>query len=408
MLLVRHLVALKLLRSLFAFTFILSTLLLISVPAGSQTKTPTAASPFPAPTSAAVQPIPLLPSSPGASNTSNRKKDYKVTVSGGDWQATGVQLLAGDQAKFQASGSMTLSDAQTVKPSGNARDWRDLLRIYPLNSANRGALIGRIGSGSAALPFLIGDGNTLTAPTDGQLYLRANLSTDLTADGDYEVTITLQPAKAGNSTALAEDSKSFSSKLSPALFDDIPRRVVDQSGDPGDMVNFAMVGTEAQVKAALAKAAWVPTDANPKAAVLHGLLQVLQRDTYMAVPMSTLYLFGRPQDMAYARGEAIKVAATRNHMRIWKTTKTVDNLPLWVGSSTHDNGFEKDQRNGGVTHHIDPDIDQERDFILSSLIDVGAVKAAAFVRPSNPVGSAKTATGGSFHSDGRIVVMLLQ
>jgi hypothetical protein len=78
-----------------------------------------------------------------------------------------------------------------------------------------------------------------------------------------------------------------------------------------------------------------------------------------------------------------------------------------VGSSTRDHGFEKDQRTGGVTHHIDPDIDRERDFILQSLHDAGAVKAAAYVTPSNPVHSARTATGGTFSSDGRILVLLL-
>ena len=35
-------------------------------------------------------------------------------------------------------------------------------------------------------------------------------------------------------------------------------------------------------------------------------------------------------------------------------------MDVWVGAGTHDIGFEKDQRNGKVTHKIDPAVDGER------------------------------------------------
>ncbi len=358
--------------------------------------------------SAAVQAISLNPRPAASEAPNSRKAKYEITVTGGDWQGTGIQLMAGDQVKFQAAGTMALSDSQNATPAGATRGWKDLLRLYPLSSANSGALLGRIGSQEAALPFLIGESDTLTAPADGELYLRANLSPDLTADGSYNVTVALHAAKAGSVDVSPAESQIFASRLSPELFDAIPRRVSDQAGSPGDMVNFALVGTEQQVQADLSKAGWFPTDANPQDALMHGLLETLAHKSYMAVPMSTLFLFGRPQDMAYARANAIEVAATRNHLRLWKTTEAIDGLPLWVGSATHDHGFETDQRTGGVTHHIDPDIDQERDFILASFNNVGAAKAAAYVRPSNPISSARTATGGSFNTDGRIVVVLLR
>ena len=124
--------------------------------------------------------------------------------------------------------------------------------------------------------------------------------------------------------------------------------------------------------------------------------------------MSTLYLFGRPQDLSFARGDPLKVAAERHHLRVWKTDKTVGGRPLWVGSATHDVGFEKDQRNGNVTHRIDPEIDKERDFLLQSFDAAGAFSSAAYVTPDDPMLKARTATGGSFYSDGRIVVMALK
>jgi hypothetical protein len=38
---------------------------------------------------------------------------------------------------------------------------------------------------------------------------------------------------------------------------------------------------------------------------------------------------------------------------------------------THDVGFDKDERNGKLTHKIDPETDKERDFIGQSLADTG-------------------------------------
>jgi hypothetical protein len=199
--------------------------------------------------------------------------------------------------------------------------------------------------------------------------------------------------------------------VTPETFADIPRRVSDAaagSANEGDMVNFALVGTREQVEAAYKAAGWVAVDKNVQDAVVNGLLRTLNREAYTEMPMSTLYLFGRPQDMSFARADPLLVAAERHHLRVWLTDKTVGGKPLWVGSSTHDIGFEKDQRNGGVTHKIDPQIDKERDFLLDSFDAAGVFSSAAYVTPTDPLTTARTATGGSFFSDGRIVVMALK
>ncbi|HEX4020518.1 MAG TPA: LssY C-terminal domain-containing protein [Acidobacteriaceae bacterium] len=353
-----------------------------------------------------VQPIPLEPSSL-AKEKPSKSQSLTATVDGGNWKDTGMVVETGDKLTFQGSGSMTLSDGHTVQPDGIARGWTDLLRQYPLNSANSGSLIGKIGSSTAAIAFLIGTKSTLTVPTAGHLFLRVNLSSDISGDGTYKVHIQLQAEKQ-SANVVPVPSIAVASLLTPELFNSVPRRVRDQLGNPGDMVNFSVVGTKQQVTDAFSKAGWDTVDANTTDAIIHGLLETLSHQAYTQMPMSTLYLFGRPQDFAYARANPIEVAATRNHLRIWKTTLIVNSLPLWVGAATHDHGFEKDQRNGNVTHRIDPEVDQERQFVFSTLNDAGMVKSAAYVTPVNPVRTAKTATGGSFQSDGRIVVMLLR
>jgi hypothetical protein len=300
-----------------------------------------------------------------------------------------------------------LSDGREVTADGSARGWKDLLRQFPDNSAPVGALVARIGSNAATVPFGIGASKVLQITSAGELYLRINVSSDLTVTGSYAAAMKLsrQPAQA---TAQAATETQTATAISPALFAAVPRRVQDQQGNLGDMVNFALVGSEEQVAQAFQSAGWVKVDSTKQDAVVHGLIETLQHKAYLEMPMSTLYLFGRPQDLSYARADPIMVAAERHHLRVWKSPETVNGRPLWVGSSTHDIGFEKDQRDNGVTHKIDPEIDKERDFLQQSFAAAGNLQAAAYVTPSDPLTTAKTATGGSFQSDGRIVVLLLK
>jgi LssY C-terminus len=341
---------------------------------------------------------------PDASQLKARKGSYSFKIEGGDWTDTGVTVTPADHLNFTATGNLSLADGRSAPPDGLTRGWKDLIRTYPLNSANSGALIGRIGNEAAAVPFLIGASKDMDVSATGNLYLRLNLSSDLSGTGDVEVKMKLtnQPTQ---KTVSAPD---LARLLSPQLFADVPRRVGDLQGNPGDMVNYALIGTQDQVTKAFAAAGWVQVDKTTQDAVVHGLISTLSHAAYTEMPMSTLYLFGRSQDLSYARADPLAVAAIRHHLRVWKTTETVGGEPLWVGSATHDNGFEKDQRNGGVTHHIDANVDQERDFLEQSFSGAGVIAGAAYVMPANPLTTAKTATGGSFESDGRIVVMDLK
>lgn len=183
--------------------------------------------------------------------------------------------------------------------------------------------------------------------------------------------------------------------------------MTDKSGNAGDMVNFLLIGSEDQVKATFQAAGWVQVDKDVKDAILEGFINSMSKQAYLTMPMSQLYLFGRSQDYGFAHAEPVKVVATRHHLRVWKSALTVGGAPVWVGAATHDMGLERDQRNGGVTHHIDPNVDDEKSFVERSLTESGYVSQHTHVLPENPVQDARTATGGSFHSNGEVLVMWL-
>ena len=189
--------------------------------------------------------------------------------------------------------------------------------------------------------------------------------------------------------------------------DRVPRRVHDAHGNAGDMVNFVMIGSQDKVQAALTAADWHLADVDSKEAGLKAILNTYHKKDYVEMPMSHLYLFDRMQDFGYEQAEAFSVVATRHHFRLWRAPFTWNNESVWVGAATHDIGFEKDVRTGKLTHKIDPNVDTERQNLAEGLQKSGKSKAMTYYLPPNPVQDAKNASGGSYHSDGHLLVVFL-
>lgn len=341
----------------------------------------------------------LLAHAPAAAQKAALALDGKQT-----WTDTGVEVQPGDLVRITAEGRLKYADArEEATPEGLRRGWMDLIRAMPVNEAGRGAVIGRVGQGAAARPFLIGSRRESRMTAGGRLFIGVNQYSS-PISGQYRVTVEIV-AKAGPAI------ETFQGKL-PAITDEIlakiPRRVGDKDGLEGDRVNFLILGAEEQVKRALLDVGWVVVDRSVKESILRGALGTLSRQAYLTMPMSELYLFGRPQDYGFAMSDPVMTVAERHHFRIWKAPFDVGGLTLWVGAGTHDVGFDRDQRTGGVTHRIDPDTDKEREFIGETLKQSGQVVKTEYVTPKDTVTKAKTAHGQEYFSDGRILVLYLR
>ena len=172
-------------------------------------------------------------------------------------------------------------------------------------------------------------------------------------------------------------------------------------------MNFVIIGSEKDVQAALEAADWHVADTNNTAAVVNAVIETFDKKDYLAMPMSTLYLFGRKQDFGYEMADPIAMVASRHHFRIWKAPFAWKGQPVWVGAGTHDIGFARDQRNHRLTHKIDPAVDGERENIGISLHESNKAQTFSYYLPRNPVEEAKNATGDGYHSDGRLLVVFL-
>ena len=343
-----------------------------------------------------------------AAVTGKELQSKEFTLEGSKiWTDTGITLEPGQRIVVTATGTLRYTDAKADNgPQGLARDFKDLLRILPVNSAGRGALIGRIGDADYTQPFLLGAKKELVSPITGKLFLGINQAGSDTGDGSYKVNLLVYASNDSTPRVVSRMVQTMPG-IDNSLFAKIPRRIADKEGNPGDMVNFLILGDENQMKKVFTTAGWVKVDANVQSTVLAGVLASMSKESYLTMPMSPLYLFGRPQDYGWAHAEPITVVASRNHLRVWKAPFTVDGQMLWVGAATHDIGFEKDQRNNGLTHKIDPDIDLERDYVEKTLSSTGLVAEVSHFTPTNPLKEARTATGGSFHSNGQVLILKL-
>ena len=372
---------------------------------GFQPKTPqqTQQQPTTAPASTST-PAPA----PVAAPKPNTSGGYDLAVSADkQWTDTGIDVKAGDKISFNSDGTIQFGGALAATADGLTRGWRDLMRALPVNSAGNGALIGRIGPADFSTPFLIGKSKEVTAPIDGRLFLGINQLANESSNGSYSVKLAIAKSVAA-ATATATPPAVPKANVSLDLIKTIPRRVEDQAGNKGDIVNFAILGDKDKLENAFQSAGWVLVDKTTGAAVVNALFSSLDKRAYVQMPMSTLFLFGRSQDYGYAHAEPISVVASRHHLRIWKSEETFEGRPVYVGSCTHDIGFEKDQRNNGVTHKIDPNIDLERDYLKETLTSTGLVASSTYLEPSDAVKDAKTATGGTINTDGRILILILR
>jgi hypothetical protein len=90
-----------------------------------------------------------------------------------------------------------------------------------------------------------------------------NEASNESADGSYHVTIEIvRAAIAPVVTASATASASSVIEVPPSSFPSaglaqIPLRVTNKAGDPGDMVNFVLIGSEGAVDQAFKDAGWL-------------------------------------------------------------------------------------------------------------------------------------------------------
>jgi hypothetical protein len=165
----------------------------------------------------------------------------------------------------------------------------------------------------------------------------------------------------------------------------VPRFTVTGDGLPGDPVNLVLIGTLQQLRAAFVIAGWSEADRLGVASSWRMIYTFVLNSSYPTAPFSTLYLYGRGQDIGFQKA-IDNSPRKRHHIRFWalslaRAEATVgtasfwlntDRPPhdadvLWVGAGTKDTGLSLTQLTFQITHATDSDTNAERDYITAEL-----------------------------------------
>ena len=165
----------------------------------------------------------------------------------------------------------------------------------------------------------------------------------------------------------------------------VPRFTITGDGLPGDPVNLVLIGTLQQLRTAFAVAGWSEADQLSLTSSWRMVRAFVLNRPYPTAPFSTLYLYGRGQDIGFQKA-IDNSPRQRHHIRFWalspaRAEATVgtpsfwfntdrpphDAHAFWVGAGTKDTGLSLTRLTFQITHSTDSDTNTERDYIIAEL-----------------------------------------
>jgi hypothetical protein len=185
-------------------------------------------------------------------------------------------------------------------------------------------------------------------------------------------------------------------------FDDIPRITFTGDDHPGDPLNVALLGSEAELKRIMVAAKWYPADPLTLRSCLEIAEASVLKRPYDDAPVSSLYLFGRKEDLAFEKPVGAN-PRERHHVRFWRTeTRDSDGRPVWIGSAIFDQRVGLSRTTGQITHVTAPDIDVERDYLFHDLEQTKDLSEVFNVDGFHKVLEGKNGGGDPWHTDGKL------
>ena len=176
---------------------------------------------------------------------------------------------------------------------------------------------------------------------------------------------------------------------------------------PGDPLNLVIVGDGANALATLVRRRWDLTETIRRDTVWYTVASSVFGLKYRTSPVSSLYLYERPQDVALQKARSN--VDERNHLRLWLAPVTLNGKEVWVGQISRDIGIKLSSKTF-VTHKIDPYVDEAREYVMQDVVASNRLQKLGFVGGvgySDTETPAFNYTNDPYYTDGLRIVLIL-
>ncbi|MCA9348092.1 LssY C-terminal domain-containing protein [Candidatus Saccharibacteria bacterium] len=179
----------------------------------------------------------------------------------------------------------------------------------------------------------------------------------------------------------------------------------------GDQINLAFIGSKSSLRKSMKRAGWIEAEPLSLSSSWRMVWSIIRRREYPDAPMSDLLMFDRRQDLAFQK-QVDGNPRKRHHVRFWRTDKNwympggyrVD----WVAAATYDSAVGLSMFTLQFTHRIDPNIDQERDYLVDTLSESDAISMHERIEHFFPPFITRNGSGDRFLTDGSMVIVTLK
>ena len=197
----------------------------------------------------------------------------------------------------------------------------------------------------------------------------------------------------------------------------IPEVTRARDGLPADPVNILLIGSGENLIKVFEKAGWVRAEPVTIKTGWKMARAFVFDKPYPNAPISPHYMFGRPQDFGFQM-QIGNSPRKRHHIRFWAANIDPTANPedfeywtrkhevdpfkplIWVGSGTEDIGFGFTKLTYQISHRLNKNVDEEREYILKTLRDIGGITNEHYVDSNRVV-------AGKYVTDGRILTATL-
>ncbi len=172
-------------------------------------------------------------------------------------------------------------------------------------------------------------------------------------------------------------------------------------GTPQEPISVVVLAPdEAAFLEVMSQAGWHLTDRPSFNTLSRAAFAVWFNWQYDTAPVTPAFWNDQPHDFGFQVETPEGSLRQRRHAHFWNTGfRTTDGMLLMVGTASFDDGLK-----WGLTHHIDPNIDAERDLLTSDLLRSDLVSVEPRMQLVQPVLGQNLARD-PFFTDGQTVVL---